>query len=697
MYSIDSLTTTHNILRRKPKKLILAPQDMPMNMAMQAAPPRRPPVSPQKRSVVSPRKKQRSFLSTTPRSSRLAISTIKNTYIDGPDDEIGFSEKNAPFRSFSELCLDDLFDKGEEEEKESQKEDFMPSMVDFHDSDNFLDDSKFKKMCTEWQLSADAVAGGTKEKVEFNTHLASLFGCLTDILANKRAFDKKECSTLQQEMERLKKVLCRMVMSAEPSRSSEIESGGEPVTPRSRSPTRPSQGSSRSPESSSHCLHKSDDDDASEQLHQSGSTDRRETSAERRHRRSKASGSKATEHSSPVRNSPKGVSPRRTVTPSPGELSSLILSSRHPSKQRDPMGHSSCHSQSPRKRSELAAVLHTPSSMKGDSMSSLDVSSRTSRSMPVPLSPRKSTRTSGQSDKLHSLITPRKGDSMSLLNVSSHTSRSMPASLSPRKSSRTSGQDDPMRSSTTPRRLRSGASSSVKSIKSPRKSLHKDPRGVSESSRAVQLHGTPRRSTEKVSTGRISAGPKQSPTPLHHLARLHGCSGLPDSATTVSSRSSPGVRPRAQSQTPRRALLHQLDIFSNCDDLVLAPTAYFSTEKEDAAPRQPSRGGSTDGSGGRRSSQERQPISRNRAHSVAPVAERKSLTSSRGCSDISTSGTSLSRRRSRSVAPETGSSRVRSNSVTLDAKKSSGRSDIFTRSENRFISRPSLSSIVYVD
>jgi hypothetical protein len=674
-----------------------------MNMAMQAAPPR-PPVSPQKRPV-SPRKKQRSSLYTTPRSSRLAISTKENTYIDGPDDDIGFSEKNALFQCFSELCLDDLFDKEEEEEKESQKEDFMPSLVDIHDSNEFLDDSKFKKMCTEWQVSADTVSGGTKEEVEFNTHLASLFGCFTDLLTNKRAFNKKECSTLQKEMERLKKVRCRLVMSAEPSRSSEIESGGEPLTPRSRSPTRRSEGKRRSPKSSSHRLHNSNDDDdgASEKLRQSGSTGRRETSAERRHRRSKASGSKATEHSSPVRSSPKSVSPRRTVTPLPGELSSLMLSPRHPSKQRDTMGASSYHSQSqsPRKRSGLAAVLHTPSSRKGDSVSSLGVSSHTNRSMPVSLSPRKSTRTSGQSDHLRSLRTPRKGDSMSLSGVSSHTSRSMPVSLSPRKSRRTSGQDDPARSPTTPRRLRTGASSPVKSIKSPRRSLHKDPRGVSESIRAVQPHGTPRRSTGKDSTGRITAQPEQSPFSSQHLARLHGRSGVPDSPKTVSSRSSQGVRPRAQSQNPRMTLLHKLDMFSCCDDLLLAPTVYSSTEKEDAAPRQPCRGGSTDGSEERRSSQERQPISRNRAHSVAPDTERASRSSSRGTSAIATSGTSLSRSRSKSVAPEweTGSSRVRSNSVTPDAKKSSGRShlDLFTRSENRFMSRPSLSSIVYVD
>jgi hypothetical protein len=331
-------------------------------------------------------------------------------------------------------------------------------------------------------------------------------------------------------------------------------------------------------------------------------------------------------------------------------------------------------------------------------MSSLGVSNHTSRSMPVSLSPRKSTRTSGQGYGLAAALhttSSRKGDSMSTLGVSSHTNRSMPVSLSPRKSSRSSGQSDSIRSLITPRRLITGGSSPVKSIKSPRN----DPLGESESIRAVQLHGTPRRSTGKGSTGCISAKPEHSPFSSQHLARLHGRSGVPDSPNPLSSRSSRGARPRAQSQTPRTTLSHSLDMFSSCDDLKLAPSVYSSTEKEDSAPRQPSRGGSTDGSGGRRISQEKQPISGNRARSVAPGAERASRSSSRGCSTIATSGISSSRRRSRSVAPDTGSSRVRSNSVTPDGKNGPGRShlDLFTRSENRFAGRPSLSSIVYVD
>lgn len=370
-----------------------------------------------------------------------------------------------------------------------------------------------------------------------------------------------------------------------PSRSSRIESRGETVTPRSRSPSRRSEGKRRLPKSPSRRSHKSNDDD--EKPHQSGSSVRHETSADRRHSRSKLSESKATEHSSPVRGSPKRVSPRRTVTPFPGEMSSVMLSPRHPSKQRDSLSVSSYHSKSPRKRSGLPASLHTSSS--------------------------------------------RKEGSMSLSGTTSHTSRSMPASRSPRKPSRTSGQSDPIRSPTTPRNLRSRASSPMKSPKSsrkslskdllglsppkspklPRKSFQKDPLGVSESIRAVQLYGTPRRSTGKASLGRISAKPDESLSSVHHLERLHDGSGVPNSPKTLSTRSSRGTRPRDQSQTPRTTLSRHHKMFSNAEELILAPTVYSSAEKEDSAPKQPSRGGS----GGRRRSQERQPLSRSRAPS----------------------------------------------------------------------------------
>jgi hypothetical protein len=726
-----------------------------MNMAMEAAPPRR---SPQRKSV-SPHKKQRPSLCLIPTTRRPSIkvtsSFSNNKDIDGVDDDFGFSEKNALFQSFSDLCHDvgfsdknalsrsfpdlclgDFLDLQEEDEKEPQKLDFMASLVDFLDSDEILDDSKLNKMVTEWQASTDAVAGGTKEEVEFNTSLANLFGSFTDLLTNKRGFDKEECLTLQQEMDRLKKMRRRMAMAAElkpdfsgfpeashsptarsrkpvtlgrehdsvanvleyalegwqgdvvplqeergrrdeevfeeqkrgtesrgdpiilPSRSSGIENRGEPVTPQSRSPTRRSEEKRRSPKTPSRRLHKSNDDDEnSEKLRQSGSTGRRETSVERRHRRSKASGSKATEHSSPVRSSPKSVSPRRTITPLPGELSSLMLSPRHPSKQRDLLGVSSCHSKSPRKRIGLAATLHKSSS--------------------------------------------RKEGAMSLSGTTTHTSRSMPASRSPRKSSRTSGQSDPIRSHNTPRKLRSKASSPVRSPKSPRKALQidllgvsplksprsprksfqKDSLGLSESIRAVQLYGTPRRTTEKGSTSRTSAKPDQSPSSVHHLAMLNGRSSVPDFPKTVSRRSSQEGRPRPQSQTGGKTTL-------SLKELIVAPPVYSSAEKEDLAPKQPSRG--------RRNSQERQPTSRNRAHSVAPDAEKESRSSSRRSSAIATSGaTSLSRRRSNSVAPEAGSSRVRLNSVTRDAKKSSGRShlDLVSRSQHRASRRPSLGSI----
>jgi hypothetical protein len=290
------------------------------------------------------------------------------------------------------------------------------------------------------------------------------------------------------------------------------------------------------------------------------------------------------------------------------------------------------------------------------------------------------------------------------MSHSSHTSRPMPVPRSPRKSSRTLGQSDPTCSPIAPRKSRSGASSPTKYPKSPRKSLPKDPLGVldvSESNNAVQLHGTPRRSTGKGPTGRIRAKSERN------LIRVHDRSDVPDCPKTVSSRSSRGGRSRAES--PRRTTLSRdHEMFSNGEDLGLVPTVYSSSEKEDLAPRQPSRGEFAARSRGRRSSQERKPISRNRTHSVVPDAERKSRSSTRGCSAIATSG---SRRRSSSVAPETGSSRVRSTSVapetgsssvhirsnggTRDAEKSSVRSHLhlLSRSQHRARRRPSSGSL----
>jgi hypothetical protein len=741
-----------------------------MNKTMQAASPRRPPVSPQKKSLSLQKKLRPSLylIPTTRQSSPTVTNKFDKTCVDAPDNDVGFSEKNALFQSFSDLCHDALsesfpdlclddFSDSEEEEKKPHKQDFMASLVDFLDSDEILDDSKLNQMCTEWQASTDAVAGGTKEEVEFNTSLASLFGSFTDLLTNKRGFDKEECFTLQKEMERLKKMRRRMAMAAEfktdfsaipeapysptarsrkmstlgqehdsvtnvleyalegwqgdvvplqqergrreekvsekqkfktdnrgdpvtpPSRSSGIENRDEPVTPRSRSPTRRSQGKRHSPKTPSRRLHKiNDGNDKSGNPQQSTLSVRRETSADRRRRRSKQS-SNATEHSSPVRSSPRRLSPR-PVTPLPGEKSSLMLSPRHPSQQRDPLRVSSQHSKSPRKKSGLAATLHASSS--------------------------------------------RREDSKSLSGTTSHTSRSMPLSRSPRKSSRSSGQSDPLRSPTlTPGKLRNRAASPLKSPKSPRKSLQIDQLGMSplkspksprkaipkdilhgaESIRTVQLYGTPRRSTGKVSVGRINSKPIDSPYSDHRVPRFHDRSGVLDAPETLPTRSSREGRSRAKSQTGSGTTL-------SLKELILAPTVYSSDEKEDLTPTKPSRRGSASASTrGRRHSQERQPITRDRSRSVAPDAKKESSSSPRRSSAFATSGTTLSRRRSssvapenrssrvrsRSVAPENGSLRVRSNSVTRDAKKSSGRShlDLVTRSQNRSSRRPSLGSI----
>ena len=218
------------------------------------------------------------------------------------------------------------------------------------------------------------------------------------------------------------------------------------------------------------------------------------------------------------------------------------------------------------------------------------VSSHTSRSMAALLSPRKSSRTSGQSDPGRSPSTPRRSQSRTLSPVKSPrkflqmdplgVSESIRLPLTPRRlRSRASSpvrnlqspweflQKDPLGvlESTpaliTPTRLRSGAYSPVKS---PRLS-RKDPWGVSESIRAVQQQGTPRRSTAKGSTGHTSAKPV--PSFIHHIARLNDRSSVPDSPKTDSSKSSRRGRPRAQSQPPTTTLSNH-EMFSNRETFI---------------------------------------------------------------------------------------------------------------------------------
>jgi hypothetical protein len=666
----DLFTATHNILHRKPKKLFLAhrQQGMTMNMAVQAAHPAHPPASLQKKPV-SPRKKQRpsmSLMPTTPRSSRLAISNLNNT-------NFGFSAKHALFQSFSELSYDDLFDKEdeEEEEQEPQKQDFMASLVDFLDDDDFFGDSELKKMCTERQASADDVTGDTEKEVDFNTNLASLFSYFNDLLTSKRAFDKKECSTLQQEMERLKKMRRLMTMATEckPDASGFLQS--PPHSPTARSRKQLTLG--RQHEGDAVQLQLEEQKRETESRGNPVTSPSRSSAFEYRGEPVTMRSRSPTPRSEGTHRSPKSPSRRGT---------SLMLSPRRASKQRDPLGASSYHTRSPRKKSGLAETSKTPSSRKGDSMS-LGVSSNTSRSMSASISPRKSTRTSGQDYGLAAVLrttssikadsmskfgvsnhtsrsvpasmsprkstrtssqdyparsprTPRKGDSMSLPCVSSHTNRLVPVSLSPRKSTRTSGQSDPVRSPSTPRRLRSRASSPVKSprkflqmdplgasesirlpitprrlrsrasspvktIRLPWEFLQKDPlgvsestpapitptklrsgayspvksprlprkypRGVSESIRAVQLQGTPRRSAEKGSASLARAKSVQIPSSIHHKAKLNDRAGVPDSPKTYLSKSSQGGRPRAQRQATTTTLSNH-DMFSNRETFI---------------------------------------------------------------------------------------------------------------------------------
>jgi hypothetical protein len=764
--------------RHRPKKPEVPDNTMATAFSnLQVAAPRRPPVSPSKK-----RQPSLTLMPTTRKPSQ-STSNFNNTSIRNND--FNFSDKNALFQSFSDLCLDDFSDDDEEEEVKQpqkndfipQKKDFMSSLADLLDGDEFLDDGAFQEMCTELQSNTVAVStGSSKEDTDFSNSIASLFASFTDLLTKKRTFDKKECLNLQQEMERLKEMRRRMAMSEEctpdfsgfpeapqadvaPVQDEQkreieavqkrIEKEDEPVTPRSRakpscrrfpnnktpSPqadeapvqdeqkreieavqkrieredepvtprSRAKPSCRRFPNNklpSSRRLRESIDDD--ENIDKSRRSSSR-THREKSDRRLKSSGSKAAECNSPVRSSPSSstqaspsrVSPRRTVTPMPGEMSSLLLAQRNPSKHGDPLSASS-HVKSSRKKGHEVAhcELPMPSSprrtvnpMPGD-MSSLSVSPRKPSKHRDPLSasshsksPRK--KGHGLSATLHS-SSPSKSsrrDSVSLSGASPSTPMK-----SPRKS-RKSDQSDLLSPPVTPRTSRSGGSSPVKSSQTLRKSLQKDPLGLSESSHSLQSHGTPRRSERKPSSGRLGAKPEQSLSSLHHLKKLSDRSSAPDSAKSVSSRpSSRGVRSRTHSQSRRstrgHSLSRNLKMCSSDEDSVLAPTV-CSSEKEDSAPRRPSR----------RSSQEGQPRSKDRSHSVAPDTEREPR-SSRGRSTSVAPDTGSSRRRSNSVKPDTGSSMRRSNNVAPDALRNSSHShlDIVSRSRN-LVRQNSVSSI----
>jgi hypothetical protein len=283
---------------------------------------------------------------------------------------------------------------------------------------------------------------------------------------------------------------------------------------------------------------------------QSGSMGHRETSAERRHRQLKASGSNATEHGSPVQAAQSALA-QTNCDSIAGRMSRFDAFPRHPSKQRSDGSFVIIAVAKKKKQTGCGA----PSSKKGDIMSLL-VFPVHSRSMPVSLSQEslrkhlgKATNfvrllaggrrqhrlnrrvqslslnasvaiseslreTSGQSDQLGSL-TPE-GDSMSLwcfqpyrsVDTSVISQGSLVEHLVEMNSFAYHAEE-----------MRTGTSSPVKSIKSSRRSLHQDPGRVGIHS-PVQLHGTPRRSTEKDSTGRITAKPEQSPFSSQHLA---GC------------------------------------------------------------------------------------------------------------------------------------------------------------------------------
>lgn len=495
-----------------------------MNMAMQAAPPsRRTPVVSKKK----PKIKQRPSVTltpTTPRYSKLAICNFNN------NDFIW--EKNALFRSFSKLCL-------------------MPSLVEFLDSDELLDDSKLNIMCTEWEASTNAMAGSTEEEVEFNTSLASLFGSLTDLLTNKRAFDKKDCLTLQQELERLKTMRRQIAMSADEYK---IDAAGFPQTPphtSSIAPSRKQPSLGRQHEGDMVQLQQERRMREEEVLEEQKSGTESICDLVTRPSRS----SEFEFASSPV--TPRSRSPtsrsdgNRRSPKSPSRRSHRSMDDDSGKPGGKPSGTSlrrtsSSHSLSPRKRSVLAATLRT-SCRSGPSRSPITPRRSQNRASPIIKSPRKFLQMDplGVSKSMRSPITPtmtpRRSRSRALSSVKTVK---LASEFLPKDPLGVLSESAP--APFAPTRFRSGACSPVKSPRLPRIYL-KELEDVMASIRAAQLDDPPRSSREKGSTGRVTTNHKQSPSSVYHFAKDRV--GALDSHITGSPRSSPGARSQAQSQT----------------------------------------------------------------------------------------------------------------------------------------------------
>jgi hypothetical protein len=102
MYEIPTPSQTHNNSSTKAFLRLKA-------LAMQAAPPRRTPVSTEK--AFSPQKSKVLLILDAEHSTLFSAGDIhrKHTYIDGPDDNISFFGQEYSLQSFSNLCLDPAF------------------------------------------------------------------------------------------------------------------------------------------------------------------------------------------------------------------------------------------------------------------------------------------------------------------------------------------------------------------------------------------------------------------------------------------------------------------------------------------------------------------------------------------------------------------------------------------------------------
>jgi len=336
-------------------------------------------------------------MTKSPRKQRksIDINDFNNTSICDCD-AFKFGGKDALFKSFSDLCDDDFA-----QVEPEMKNEFMNSLSDLMNGEGSLEDKECTGFNKEWlDNTVGQESKSDEEKDNFNVGMASLFDSFNQLLKNQNAFNKDECSYLQKEMVRLKKVGRRISLSADykpdcsgftqggtgrssqsrsprkpaslsiplkesgadflehalegrndgsrhsSRRKSRMESSEVPVapkTPRSRSKSQRERNElkRRTLRSPGRALRSKNDDDqtvVSRQSRQVESSPRkttatREKSEERRRLREKSSERRRRAFSE--RRSPKSSREAvRTMTPMPGELTSLQLSPQKPGKLR---------------------------------------------------------------------------------------------------------------------------------------------------------------------------------------------------------------------------------------------------------------------------------------------------------------------------------------------------------------------------